>query len=288
MERQPIGILDSGVGGLAVARAILDRLPGEAILYYADTAHFPYGERTLSDVRALCVSGIRRLASLDAACVVVACNTAAASSLDDGAPRVRLPVFDVLSSPVLAGTLRRWHGARLGLVATPLTVASGAYQAIVEHFARPRRLAVVPTARLARIVEGGAADAPKAADAVRSELAPLLGERLDALILGCTHFGFLEAAIRAVVGPDVAVIDPARLVARGVADALETAGLARREPAGAPPRHRLVVTGGRADEVARAAARLGIAFERCELGEDAPRGAVAPAGEADRPGVGLR
>lgn len=187
MERRPIGIIDSGIGGLSAARALLDRLPGESILYYADTANFPYGERTLLDVRALCLRGVRRLETLGAACVVVACNTASASSVDDGSAHPRLPVFDILSSPVLARTLRRWAGARLGLVATPLTVATRAYQEVVEHFARPRRLAVVPTARLARLVEAGTPDGPATRDTVRAELEPLVGERLDALILGCTH-----------------------------------------------------------------------------------------------------
>lgn len=96
MDGEPIGIMDSGVGGLAVARALLDRLPHETLLYYADTANFPYGERTSAEVAALCARGIRRLVARDAGCVVVACNTASASSVDDGMPRTRLPVFDVL------------------------------------------------------------------------------------------------------------------------------------------------------------------------------------------------
>ncbi len=284
---QPIGIMDSGVGGLAVARALLQRLPGETLLYYADTAHFPYGERTRVDVRALCGRGIRRLVALDAACIVVACNTASASTLDDGTPRVRLPVFDVLSSPVLAGTLRRWTGARLGLVATPLTVATRAYQGIVEHFARPRTLAVLPTARLARVAEAGAAEEPSAVEVVRDELAPLLGEPLDALILGCTHFSFLAAAIQAVMGSRVTLIDPALLVAQGVADALETAGLASRGVSARAGPHTLVVTGGRARQVARAALRLGIAFDRYEFGEGPVPATTEPGRDAGLPEASL-
>ncbi len=259
MAEQPIGIMDSGIGGLAVARALLDRLPGETLLYYADTANFPYGERTPIEVQALCTRGIRRLAALDAACVVVACNTASASSAGDGAPRAHLPVFDILSSPVLAGTLRRWAGARLGLIATPLTVATRAYQEIVEHFARPRRLAVLPTALLARLVEAGAAGAPDTPARVAAELAPLRAERLDALILGCTHFSFLAAPVQAAMGPDVTLIDPSHLVAQGVADALRAAGLTHTA---APGPHGLVVTGSRGRQVAAAAAGLGIAFDR--------------------------
>lgn len=264
-----VGILDSGVGGLSVARAVLDRMPDTTLLYYADTANFPYGERTPAEVSVLSARGVRRLADLEATCVVVACNTASACApaLERAAA---VPVFEILSSATLPRALRCWAGARLGLIATPLTVASRAYHDLVGHFARPRAFAVRAVPRLVRLVEAGAEDSPAALDVVREELAPLARERLDALILGCTHFGFLVPLIQAVLGPSVGLIDPSRLVAEAAANVLTAAGLDGRAPAGGPGGHRLVVTGGRARRVAAAAARLGLRFQGYDL--DGARG----------------
>lgn len=253
MEAQPIGILDSGVGGLSVARAILDLLPGESIVYYADTAHFPYGERTPTEVQMLCARGVRRLAGLRSKCVVVACNSASASALDCAARPASLPVFDMLSRSSLGETLRQLRGARIGLIATSLTVSTGAYQELLEHLARPCELFALPVPRLVRLVEAGGADSAEAIDLVETDLAPLRPLGLDALILGCTHFSFLKEPIRKAVGPSVTLIDPSRLVARAVAQALHAGGLttlasSSRSPF-APPSasvtaHQVPATGG--------------------------------------------
>lgn len=267
MTRLPIGVLDSGVGGLSVARALLDRLPGESVLYYADTANFPYGERSPAEVCALCARGVRRLAELQAKGIVVACNTASASSPGRRAGPAAPPVFDVLSEASLGHTLRQFAGARLGLIATPLTVATGAYQDLLDQVAGPCELFALPAPRLVRLVETGDTGAPGAAALVEAELAPLRRMRLDALILGCTHFSFLASLIRRALAPSVALIDPARLVAEAVAGALCTAGLVERSPSGSPRPHRLIVTDGRADRVTAAAARLGLSFERLDRGE---------------------
>ncbi len=289
MDTQPIGILDSGIGGLSVARAILDLLPGEAILYYADTAHFPYGERTPTEVRVLSARGIRRLAERQAKCVVLACNSASAAALDRVEQAASLPVFDMLSPSSLGETLRRFDGARIGLIATSLTVATGAYQGLLEQLARPCELFALPAPRLVRLVEAGGAGSPEALDLVEADLASLRPLGLDALILGCTHFSFLTGPIRTVLGPSVELIDPSRLVARAVADALHAGGssAAARSPAaaaraaGSRP-HRLIVTDGRADRIIAAGERLGLHFERVEVD---PR-TVLPG--YDRDGVPLR
>ncbi len=240
--RLPIGVFDSGVGGLTVAAALRARLPRESILYLGDTARLPYGTKSPETVLRYTRSMVSFLTERRVKAVVVACNTAsslAVPSLRPDGPHLHgLPLWGVIE-PGAEGAAEASAG-RVGVIATESTTRSGAYPEALRRL-RPE-LEVVSRAcpLFVPLVEEGWFDDPIARQVAERYLAPLLEERIDTLVLGCTHYPLLKPVLARVAGPGVLLVDSASTVAERVARDLETAGLRAPSDAPAPTLHAYV------------------------------------------------
>lgn len=207
-----IGLLDSGVGGLTVARTLLARFPGLAIHYYGDTAHVPYGSRSAGEVRRLVEAIVVHLVDRGVEAVVLACNTSSAlvlESLRSWCPR---PVVGIIE-PAARAAVEATRNGRIGLIANPLTVASGAYdRAVARMGGAGVRLFAVGCARLVPMVESGQVRGGAVRRVLREYLAPFQELGIDTLIHGCTHYPFLAGEIASILGPEVVQVDPAEYV----------------------------------------------------------------------------
>ena len=244
MTDAPIGIFDSGVGGLTVARAILDQLPNEPVLYVGDTAHSPYGPKPLAEVRAYALAVLDDLVAQGVKLLVIACNTASAAMFRDARERFThgagIPVVEVVL-PAVRAAARRTRTKRIGVLGTEGTVRSNAYP---DAFVADPDLVVVQSAcpRFVPLVEAGVTSGPELFAAAEEYLAPLKAADVDVVLLGCTHYPLLSAAIRLVMGPDVAIVSSAEETAADVYRALVQHDLLRTAPE--PPQHRFEATGG--------------------------------------------
>jgi len=234
-SERPIGVFDSGVGGLTVAAALMRRLPSESILYLGDTARLPYGTKSPATVRQYTRTNVRFLLDRGVKAVVVACNTASALALDG--LEVPVPVWGVIE-PGAASAAAASRG-RVGVIATESTVRSNAYAQALARL-RPE-LEVLSRAcpLFVPLVEEGWGDDPIAEAIARRYLEPLLEAEVDTLVLGCTHYPMLRPVLGRVM-EGVSLIDSAESVAEVVARELATAGLAASREA--PPSHHLCVT----------------------------------------------
>ena len=218
MPGRLIGIFDSGVGGLTVAARVQEDLPGASYLYFGDTAHVPYGNRSADDVVRL-VTGIARfLVEEGAAALVMACNTSSALALEATRAWSPVPVIGIIEPAARAAVLASRNGS-IGLIANPLTARSGAYeraasQALAAGGLAPDAARITPVGcpKLVPLVEAGEVGSPAARAALEEYLAPLQAEGVDTLILGCTHYPFLVPLIQEILGPGVVIIDPAVFV----------------------------------------------------------------------------
>lgn len=226
-RERPVGVFDSGAGGLTVLRALRRQLPSERFLYFGDTAHLPYGDKSERAVRRHAVDAGAFLAAADIKMLVVACNTASAVALEDLgrllAPRPVVGVIDPGASR--AAALAR---ARIGLLATEATLRTGAY---LEALARRRRdIAVVtePAPVLVALAEQGWHEGPAAEEVLRRYLTALGREGpFDCLLLGCTHFPPFRPVLEGLLGPAAVIVDSAEATARETARVLAACGLAR-------------------------------------------------------------
>jgi glutamate racemase len=239
----PIGVFDSGVGGLTVARAILDQLPNEAILYVGDTAHSPYGPKPLAEVRAYALAVLDDLVAQGVKLLVIACNTASAAMFRDARERFTIgagiPVVEVVL-PAVRAAARQTRTKRIGVIGTEGTVRSNAY---VDAFVADPAVEVVQAAcpRFVDFVEAGITTGPELFAAAEEYLAPLKAAEVDTVLLGCTHYPLLSSAIRYVMGPDVALVSCAEETANDVYRQLVEHDLLRT--ANVPPRHVFEATG---------------------------------------------
>jgi glutamate racemase len=221
-DARPIGVFDSGVGGLTVAAALARRLPAESILYLGDTARLPYGTKSAATVARYTQANVEFLAARGVKAVVVACNTASALALDGLA--TALPVWGVIE-PGAERAAAASRG-RVGVIATEATVYSDAYGRALTR----RRGDLVVLSRacplFVPLVEEGWLDDPVTEQVARRYLEPLLGSAIDTLVLGCTHYPLLAPLLARLAGPGVALVDSAEAVAASVAAALDRLGLA--------------------------------------------------------------
>lgn len=261
---QPIGLFDSGVGGLTVVARVLQALPNESILYFGDTAHVPYGPRPLDEVRAYALTIGRYLVDQGAKVVVIACNTSTAAALEAAQADLPVPVIGMVEPGVRAALTVARNGA-VGVVATQGTVVSGAYARAFQE-ARPG-LRVVQQAcpAFVPLVEAGQTGGPEAVAAAREYVGPLSDQGIDTIVLGCTHYPYLMGAIRSVVGPEVTLVDPAEELVRALARLLDERALRRTAPE--PPVHRYLVSGDPAAFLEAARRLLGrdVAVERVDI-----------------------
>ena len=212
---RPIGIFDSGVGGLSVLRSLRQLLPAEAVIYLADQAHVPYGPRPLEEVRGFSEQITRYLLGEGAKLVVVACNTASAAALQHlrqafpGVPFVGM-------EPAVKPAAEQTRTGKVGVLATPATFQGALYASVVERFAQGVLLLQSTCPGLVGQIEAGDLDGPLTRCILEDALQPMLQKGIDTVVLGCTHYPFVIPLIEEIAGPQVRVIDPAPAVARQV------------------------------------------------------------------------
>jgi glutamate racemase len=212
---QPIGIFDSGLGGLSVLRAVRRELPHEPVIYIADQGHAPYGSRPKSQIRDFTFGITRFLLAHDSKLIVVACNTASAAALHD----LRLGFPDVAfvgMEPAVKPAAETTHTGKVGVLATPTTFAGDLYASVVERFANGVQIFQSTCPGLVEQVEAGDLDGPKTRAILEDALNPMLAEGIDTVVMGCTHYPFVIPLIEQLAGPGVRAIDPAPAIARQI------------------------------------------------------------------------
>lgn len=214
MNNAPIGIFDSGVGGLTVARAVLDQLPQEELVYIGDTAHGPYGPRPIAEVRSLALEIMDELVGHGVKMLIIACNTASAAVLRDARERYDVPVVEVIQ-PAVRRAVAATRNRRVGVIATEGTVTSRAYE---DAFAAAPDLSLTAQAcpRFVEFVENGVVSGREVVEVAEEYLAPVREAGVDTLVLGCTHYPMLAGPISYVMGPDVTLVSSAEETALDV------------------------------------------------------------------------
>ena len=268
MDDAPIGIFDSGVGGLTVARAVIDQLPHESLLYVGDTAHSPYGPKPIADVRRYTLEVLDDLVAQGVKMLVIACNTASAAMLRDARERytqaLGIPVVEVIQ-PAVRAAVRQTRNGRVGVIGTVGTIGSRAYD---DAFAAAPHLSLFSEAcpRFVEFVEAGVTSGPELFEVAEHYLAPLKHAGVDTLVLGCTHYPLMSAAIQYVMGEDVTLVSSAEETAFDVYRTLVKHGI-ERGPASRPI-HTFVATGDSPDDFTRLVRRfLGPEVSTVELVE---------------------
>jgi len=236
--RQPIGVFDSGIGGLTVVRELMRRFPGEGIVYFGDTARLPYGTKSAATVRRFSVENTRFLLNQGVKLVVVACNTSSAVALEVLRRQFDIPVLGVVE-PGARAAAAATRTRRIGVIGTYGTIASGSYEKAIRALLPAAEVHAVACPLFVPLAEEGWVDHPVTREVAREYLAPLLAAEIDTLVLGCTHYGVLRDAIQsAFAGREVALVDSAAEVALEVESHLAAGGarpnLSVPPPAAAP------------------------------------------------------
>jgi len=266
-DPRPIGVFDSGVGGLTVLREIFRRSPDEATIYLGDNARTPYGTRSDAEVRAFSTEALDALAERDVKAIVVACNTSTAVALGDFRRRYDLPILGVVRPGAVTAALTT-RNRRVGVIATPATVRSHAYFTAIKDENPAVEVYEHATPAFVPLVEAGQLSGPDVEAAVAEGLAPLLGERdargefvfplpasarIDTLLLGCTHYPLLQPVIAAVAGEAVKIVDSATATASALSELLAVNGL---EATAGPAVSHVQLTTGDVDAFRAVARRL--------------------------------
>ena len=218
MNDAPIGIFDSGVGGLTVARAVIDQLPNESIIYVGDTANTPYGPKSIQEVRDLALAVMDRLVDEGVKLLVIACNSASAAVLRDARERYTvgrgIPVVEVIQ-PAVRRAVASTRNHKIGVIGTSATITSKAYD---DAFAAAVDLHITSAAcpRFVEFVEQGITSGPELLEVAEEYLGPIRDAGVDTLVLGCTHYPLLTGAISYVMGEDVTLVSSAEETAKDV------------------------------------------------------------------------
>jgi len=219
-NHRPIGIFDSGVGGLSVLRAIHDQHPAENILYMADQAHVPYGPRPKGEVQAFSTGITHFLLGQGAKLIVLACNTASAAALEN--LRSSFPEVPFVGmEPAVKPAAEETHSGVVGVLATPATFQGELYESTVERFAQGVTILQDTCPGLVAQIEKGRIRGEKTREILEGALGPMMKNGVDRVVMGCTHYPFVIPLIKEIVGPEVAVIDPAPAIARQVGRLLD-------------------------------------------------------------------
>ncbi len=239
-DPRPIGVFDSGVGGLTVLRELQRQLPNESTIYFGDLGHFPYGPRYQAQVRHFALNIIRFLEKLDVKLVVIACNTETAAALNAAREAFDIPIVGVIT-PGAEAAVATTKNRKVGVISTEGTLQSGEYLHAIRE-ANPT-IGVLPRAapRLVELVEAGKSQAPETEAVLRGDLEEIQRFGADTLILGCTHYPLLRPLIEKIVGPDMRVVDSAETTAARVKRVLAKNGLESGDNETA--RHQIYVTG---------------------------------------------
>lgn len=252
MTDAPIGIFDSGFGGLTVVRAVLDQLPHEPVLYLGDTARQPYGPKPISEVREYALDCLDHLVAQGVKTLVIACNSASAAVLRDARERYDVPVVEVIV-PATRRAVSATRNGQVGVICTKATATSKAYD---DAFAANPSVELHTQAcpRFVEFVEAGLTSGPELLEVARSYLQPLIDLDVDTLVLGCTHYPLLTGVLSFVMGDNVTLVSSAEETAKDVYGLLVREGLERDVALGAPE-HRFLTT-GRPEEFAELGRRF--------------------------------
>lgn len=269
-DSRPIGVFDSGVGGLTVARAVLDLLPHEPLLYVGDTARSPYGPRPVEEIRGFALEIAAYLVHRDVKMLVVACNSVEVSAIGAIAVRAGVPVVGVID-PGVRGAVHATRNRVVGMIGTQATVRSGAYDRSMATAGPGVTLHSVACPVFVEHVERGDTTSPELREAARGYLVPLMETEIDTLILGCTHYPLLSGMLQLELGADVVLVSSAEETAKDVYAALVSGGL---QSGAAAPQHEIVATGDPAQFQRVAAVFLGPELDAVRVAH-APIGGMA-------------
>jgi glutamate racemase len=223
-KTSPIGIFDSGVGGLSVLRAVQAQMPNESLIYFGDQGHIPYGPRPMEQIRDFSEAITNFLLERDAKIIVVACNTASAAALKY--LRERFPAVQFVGmEPAVKPAAEITQTGRVGVLATPATFQGALYASVVERFANGVELFQSTCPGLVQEIERGDLNGEETRRILEDALLPMLEKNIDTVVLGCTHYPFVIPLIQEIVGEKVRVIDPAPAVARQIKRLLEAGGM---------------------------------------------------------------
>ncbi len=226
----PIGIFDSGVGGLSVLRAVREQMPNESIIYFGDQGHVPYGSRSMEQIQNFSNGITNFLLEQNAKIMVVACNTASAAALKY--LRAKFPdVQFVGMEPAVKPAAEQTQTGKVGVLATPATFQGALYASVVERFANGVELLQSPCHGLVQQIEQGNLEGEETRKILEDALLPMLEKNIDTVVLGCTHYPFVIPLIQRIVGANVRVIDPAPSVARQAGRLLEARGMRKQSQA---------------------------------------------------------
>ena len=237
--RQPVGVFDSGIGGLTVVKALIEELPSESIVYFGDTARVPYGTKSKSTIVKFSLENVEFLLRFGVKCIVIACNTSSSWALPTLRKYFKVPIIGVIRPGALAA-VRATRNKRIGVIGTTATIHSGAYETAIQRIDPHTKVFSQNCPLFVPLVEEGWLNGSVCLEVADKYLQPLKRQRIDTLILGCTHYPLLSSTIRKVLGPEVVLVDSAQQTVtevRGVlmgADALSNGG--------ARPRYRFFVT----------------------------------------------
>ena len=234
----PIGVFDSGLGGLTVARAIIDQLPGESIIYVGDNARGPYGPRTLAEVRSFTLEIMDELVEAGVKAIVIACNTASSATLRDARERYEIPVLEVIQ-PAARRAVSATRSGKVGVIGTNATIESGSY---LDAFAAAPQLSITSVAcpAFVEFVERGETSGAAITAIAREYLQPLIDANIDTLVLGCTHYPLLTGVISYVMGDEVTLVSSAEETAKDLYRTLIEKDLLNETGA---PTYKFVATG---------------------------------------------
>jgi glutamate racemase len=215
-----IGIFDSGIGGVTVLHAIRALLPSEDLIYFGDSAHLPYGEKSMEQIRSLSEKVVDFLMKQDCELIVIACNTASAAALKH--LRVKYPEYTFIGmEPAVKPAAEQTLTGVVGVIATTATFQGELFASVVERFAQHVRVLHQPCPGLVQQIEAGKLHDEETKQLLRNWLLPMKNSNIDTLVLGCTHYPFVKESIAEILGHDVRIIDPAPAIAKRVKNLLE-------------------------------------------------------------------
>ncbi len=213
-DERPIGVFDSGLGGLSVVREIQRHLPGESIVYIADSAYCPYGGRPLEEIQDRSFIVARELIDRGAKIIVVACNTASGAAIDQLRTSISLPIVGL--EPAVKPAAATTEIGRIAVLATPATLKTERFDRLIDNHGSSVEVLKIPCPGFVELVEAGELSGPHALEVVRNALEPALQSRVDRVVLGCTHYPFLRHLVEEVLGDQVQILDSGAAVARQV------------------------------------------------------------------------
>lgn len=237
-ERNPIGVFDSGIGGLTVVKSLMQQLPHENIVYFGDIARIPYGTKSVATIKKFTEQTVRFLLKQDVKAIIIACNTISAVAKDTVIQLANdVPVIDVISAGATAATI---NGKNIGVIATPATINSNAYPQAIHKLAPHTVVHSQACALFVTMVEEGFIDHPALELVARDYLESLIEDKIDTLVLGCTHYPLIKKTIAKIMGEKVSIIDPAITACQKLTEILQQKNLLNNT--GRPGKYKFYVT----------------------------------------------